>query len=68
MMEAVEVCAMRSVRSKSIFDMCWLSLNDQDVWFVVLRNEQGNPEFAMEVKRDGKGMTSTPWRKYALVF
>lgn len=40
-----------------------LGQNNQDVWFVVLRNEQGSPEFAMEVKKDGKGMTSTPWRK-----
>lgn len=35
----------------------------QDVEFVVFRNEKGNPEFAMEVKKDGKGMTATPWRK-----
>ncbi|KAH9841009.1 uncharacterized protein C8Q71DRAFT_701269 [Rhodofomes roseus] len=35
---------------------------DQDVEFVVFRNEHGNPEFAMEVKKDGKGMTATPWR------
>ncbi|KAG8884332.1 hypothetical protein FRB98_002498 [Tulasnella sp. 332] len=34
-----------------------------DLWFVVLRNEPGSPEFAMEVKKDGKGMTSIPWRK-----
>lgn len=34
-----------------------------DVEFVVFRNEQGNPEFAIEVKKDGKGMTSTPSRK-----
>ncbi|KAG8875499.1 hypothetical protein FRB97_005060 [Tulasnella sp. 331] len=38
-------------------------LRYKDLWFVVLRNEPGSPEFAMEVKKDGKGMTSIPWRK-----
>ena len=33
-----------------------LGRNHQDVWFVVFRNEQGNPEFAIDVKKDGKGM------------
>jgi hypothetical protein len=37
--------------------------DNQDVEFVVFRNEQGQPEFAVEVKKDGKGMTATPWRK-----
>ncbi|KAI0831934.1 hypothetical protein BC628DRAFT_569142 [Trametes gibbosa] len=36
-------------------------LRHKDVRFVVLRDEQGEPEAAMEVKKDGKGMTSTPW-------
>jgi len=35
----------------------------KDLVVGVFRNEQGDPEFFMEVKKDGKGMTSTPWRK-----
>lgn len=31
--------------------------------FVVFRNEDGKPEFAMQVKKDSKGMTATPWMK-----
>ncbi|KAI0252176.1 hypothetical protein BJV78DRAFT_1281943 [Lactifluus subvellereus] len=38
-------------------------LHYRDVEFVVFRNECGNPEFAIEAKKDGKGMTATPWRK-----
>ncbi|KAG8986128.1 hypothetical protein FRB94_003096 [Tulasnella sp. JGI-2019a] len=34
----------------------------KDVEFVIFHNEHRQPEFAMEVKKDGKGMTATPWR------
>ncbi|KAG8986171.1 hypothetical protein FRB94_003071 [Tulasnella sp. JGI-2019a] len=37
-------------------------LHYKDVEFVIFCNEHGQPEFTMEVKKDGKGMTAMPWR------
>lgn len=41
-------------------ERCRLNCIEQDVTFVVFRNEHGEAEFAMQVVKDAKGMTFTP--------
>ncbi|KAG8727430.1 hypothetical protein FRC11_013207, partial [Ceratobasidium sp. 423] len=36
----------------------------KDVESVIFHNKEDNPKFAMEIMKDGIGMTATPWRNH----